>query len=446
MSYDSSLICIDYDVCGIINGWSLNTTDITFLNSPYSVKTTDVIIFADATLGNIVINLSLCQCKTRPSFIIKKIDSSSNTVTIIPQVGSTIDFGANFILYRENETSWLVYDPPSNNWGKLSNLPEDILSVKGDLIGYDGNSAVRLPVGTDGQVLMADSAQPYGLIWSNTGGGGEVNTGANVGTGAGKPFQSKVGTTLEFRSIAAGRNIAVTNGATDITIDNIVSSELITTSVPTSPTVDYELTQISLNSTTLGGSVINVAFADGTILGQRKVFTVVTKTGDDMLRINFTTFLNGTGLQFDDLADTCELIWTINGWVIVSNSGATIIGGVIPAMNLYTYVLAAIPIAANTTGWSSVAYFPYSFAKYFTYKSGQVVFWLDYVDRALSIRIWNATTAASIGQLLGDVTNGIRTFNITVPLLDSKLELQVMKLSSGGNSPVISGVNLEFNS
>lgn len=42
------------------------------------------------------------------------------------------------------------------------------LSTKGDLIVHNGTNNIRLPVGTDSQVLTADSAQTSGLVWSNS--------------------------------------------------------------------------------------------------------------------------------------------------------------------------------------------------------------------------------------------------------------------------------------
>lgn len=42
-----------------------------------------------------------------------------------------------------------------------------ILTSKGDLLTNDGTQDVRLPVGTDGKVLMADSTTPEGLLWQD---------------------------------------------------------------------------------------------------------------------------------------------------------------------------------------------------------------------------------------------------------------------------------------
>lgn len=45
------------------------------------------------------------------------------------------------------------------------------LTTKGDVLGYS-SVAARIPVGSDGEVLTADSTQPLGVKWASTGGGG----------------------------------------------------------------------------------------------------------------------------------------------------------------------------------------------------------------------------------------------------------------------------------
>jgi hypothetical protein len=47
------------------------------------------------------------------------------------------------------------------------------LTTKGDLFGFDTADA-RIPIGTDGHVLTADSAQTLGLKWAAPAGGGKV--------------------------------------------------------------------------------------------------------------------------------------------------------------------------------------------------------------------------------------------------------------------------------
>lgn len=45
------------------------------------------------------------------------------------------------------------------------------LTTKGDILGYD-SAADRIPVGSNGQVLTADSTQTLGVKWASPGGGG----------------------------------------------------------------------------------------------------------------------------------------------------------------------------------------------------------------------------------------------------------------------------------
>lgn len=52
---------------------------------------------------------------------------------------------------------------------------DTIWDAKGDLaVGTGANTASRLPVGTNGQVIVADSAEPTGLKWSTVSGTGDV--------------------------------------------------------------------------------------------------------------------------------------------------------------------------------------------------------------------------------------------------------------------------------
>jgi hypothetical protein len=46
-----------------------------------------------------------------------------------------------------------------------ANALTSVPTTKGDLFVYNGSLVVRLPVGTNGQVLTADSTEPTGLKW-----------------------------------------------------------------------------------------------------------------------------------------------------------------------------------------------------------------------------------------------------------------------------------------
>jgi len=92
-----------------------------------------------------------------------------------------------------------------------------------------------LPVDADlvGAIFDAtDTIQKFvfdGTTWQEfVVGTGEINTGANVGAGAGTIFRDKIGVVLNFKSLIGGDNITVTNNADDITITSTGTSPLTT--------------------------------------------------------------------------------------------------------------------------------------------------------------------------------------------------------------------------
>jgi hypothetical protein len=60
--------------------------------------------------------------------------------------------------------------------GGSETLPASIIDAKGDVIvGTAADTAARLAVGADGQVLTADSAEASGVKWAAAGGGGGID-------------------------------------------------------------------------------------------------------------------------------------------------------------------------------------------------------------------------------------------------------------------------------
>jgi hypothetical protein len=89
-------------------------------------------------------------------------------------------------------------------------------TTKGDMIVYTGTDNVRLPVGTDGQILVADSTTTEGVKWFTSAGSGTVTS---VGISppafltAGSPVTSAGNITLTY----SGTAIPITSGGTGLT-------------------------------------------------------------------------------------------------------------------------------------------------------------------------------------------------------------------------------------
>lgn len=82
-----------------------------------------------------------------------------------------------------------------------------LLTTKGDLFGFS-TIAARVPVGTDGDVLTADSTQTLGLKWAAPSGGGSLTTASTALSGSNVSVTSGADATLLSVSLAAGTWLA----------------------------------------------------------------------------------------------------------------------------------------------------------------------------------------------------------------------------------------------
>jgi len=103
-------------------------------------------------------------------------DANTNTPTLADGVGNTGDVYRVSVAGTQDLGSG-SQDFNIGDWVTYSDLGVwersdfgggvDVLTTKGDLLSRDNSTAVRLPVGTDGQVLLADSAESSGLRWGS---------------------------------------------------------------------------------------------------------------------------------------------------------------------------------------------------------------------------------------------------------------------------------------
>ena len=81
-----------------------------------------------------------------------------------------------------------------------------------------------------------------------------------------------------------------------------------------------DITNLVTEITTTGANALTLANGSA---GQIKIITMVVDGGDGTLTP--ATFANGTTITFNDANDTVALLYANTiGWVIISNSGATV--------------------------------------------------------------------------------------------------------------------------
>lgn len=73
-------------------------------------------------------------------------------------------------LQLDNASLWLLSDDSPVTWVAVGGTFVDPTTTKGDLLTRNSSSVARLGVGSNGQVLTADSTQTLGVKWSSAGG------------------------------------------------------------------------------------------------------------------------------------------------------------------------------------------------------------------------------------------------------------------------------------
>lgn len=146
----------------INGGGGAATLSVASKTTTYTITSSDDVILGDATSAGFTVSLPTAVGWTK-RITIKKIDSSTNAVTVGTTGGETIDGNSTRLLKAQLSSVTLISD--NANWRVTEEeLP---LTSKGDLLaGLASNDLQRLAVGSDGLVLTAASGQATGLQWA----------------------------------------------------------------------------------------------------------------------------------------------------------------------------------------------------------------------------------------------------------------------------------------
>ena len=175
--------------------------------------------------GRIPVN----QLPTSALTFLGNYDASTNTPTLADGVGTngdqyrtnvpgTQDLGSGNITFNEGDT--VTYN--GSIWEKQDFAGgTDALTTKGDLLSRNTTTEVRVPVGTDGQVLIADSAEASGLRWgAQNGGVGGINYISNP------DFETDFADWNEYNDGAVSEPVDGTGGTADISATRSLANPL----------------------------------------------------------------------------------------------------------------------------------------------------------------------------------------------------------------------------
>lgn len=251
--------------------------------------------------------------------------------------------------------------------GSGSVATDAIWDAKGDLaVGTGANTASRLAVGTNGQVLTADSAEATGVKWATVAGSGDVS---KVGTPANNQIGVWTGdgtlegdsaltfdTTTDTLSVAASGKIAmgavniIDDSAGTTTLSNIDALDA-TTEATVEAAIDTlaNLTSIQGRTVTLADAGANAIFGWDDVAGAYENLTqaeVLAVVGDSSATAKGVVEL-ATDAETVTGTDTARATTPANITARLAAPGT--IGGTTPGAATFT-TLTATTVNAFTTG------------------------------------------------------------------------------------------------
>jgi hypothetical protein len=120
-------------------------------SSPHSVSVIEERLLGNAVAGPVIFNLPLAADAKFRFYVVKKIDASTNAVTIQPQVGETIDGAGSRVLEAQNEV--VAFFSDGTTWYATSfagggQSPNGTLYVSAPLATTVDTAAERIIAGT----------------------------------------------------------------------------------------------------------------------------------------------------------------------------------------------------------------------------------------------------------------------------------------------------------
>ena len=286
----------------------------------------------------------------------KTISGSNNTFSNIDHVG-LLNKGTN--THAQIDTHIASTANPHSVTLTQALAAQTLAVTKGVVYVSNGTAPIALTVGTNNQVLTADSAEASGVKWAAS--QGETNTLASVGSGVSLAATKSV-SELRVKSItSANSRLSVSADATDLTLTlnegNVVHQNLSGAGTNTHTDIDNHISSTSNPHSVTGTLALSqegfsftkgrIYVADGTDLnslavgsnGQVLAANSATTTGlewtADTGEVNTATNLTSSGVGVYDSKSSSDLrfrrIDAADSKVTVTQNGNKIDIGVVPS-------------------------------------------------------------------------------------------------------------------
>jgi len=148
-------------------GLTVTSTNVTFtpLSTPAALGSS--VIFSRPKTVTTDTNGNFSTVLTRGLYRVTIGNNSKDSFIILP---------TNIVSTVTNDWIDLITNSITPQFSVPSYIQRNFFTTKGDLLVYDGTNVNRIPVGTDGQNLVADSANTNGVKWATAAGNGTVTS------------------------------------------------------------------------------------------------------------------------------------------------------------------------------------------------------------------------------------------------------------------------------
>jgi hypothetical protein len=226
--------------------------------------------------------------------------------------------------------------------------------TKGDILASTGSNFTKTNIGSNDQVLTADSAQSTGLAWKSAGGGSEYDTLTNVDTFNPTTQTGNIIVTIDTTGGTAGNVGLFVDGSL---VNNMLKNEQLTRIVTPSSSLSIKSLTSNVASVIASGSVTttNVDSPTGVFFKPdgTKMY-IVDPVPDDVTQFNLSTAWDVTTASYVSTHEAWNFISAPDG-VVFSNDGTKYYFN---APNYHSTMEASMTTAwdittASQTGWNA---------------------------------------------------------------------------------------------